>query len=122
MPATAKASRGSQRVAGATAALPIAVVVFAAMSDLEFTIETSHAGMEEVRPALDAALMQQFPGGMLQREWVGDTLHLSGPGARGTITWEAGRLVGRATLGPPASMMRKLIEEKISAALRQVAG
>ncbi len=92
------------------------------MSDLVIEIETGKTAMAELRPALDAALAQQFPGGMLQRRWEDGVLHLSGPGAKGTIHFEAGRLVGRAVLGPPASMMRKLIEDKISAALRQVVG
>ena len=91
---------------------------------MELTIEvaTAHLSMAELRPKLDAALQREFPGGMLQRKWNGDVLELSGPGARGTIVLEIGRLVGRASLGPPASLMHALIEQKVGAALRAVVG
>lgn len=92
------------------------------MSDLLIEVPTVKASMAELRPALDAALQKQFPGGMLQRRWDGDVLHLTGPGAKGSIVLEPGRLVGRAELGPPANLMRPLIESKISGALREAAG
>jgi len=85
-------------------------------------VVTVKQSMAELRPGLDAALQKEFPGGMLQRRWNGDVLELSGPGAKGTIVFEAGRLVGRATLGPPASLMRGMIEQKVGAALRAVVG
>jgi hypothetical protein len=89
---------------------------------MELTIEvpTAHASMDALRPRLDAAFQKEFPGGMLRRRWNGDVLELSGPGAKGTIVLEDGRIVGRATLGPPASLMRALIETKVSAALQSV--
>ena len=90
------------------------------MADLTIEVPTALGSMEEVRPRLDAALAQQFPGGMLQRRWEGDVLHVWGPGAKGTITFEGGVLVGRAELGPPASLMKGLIEQKIAAALQGV--
>lgn len=92
------------------------------MSDLEIKVATPKSGMDEVRPALDAALKKQFPGGMMKTRWDGDVLHLSGPGAQGTVVHEAGHLVGRAALKPPASMMRAVIEEKVSKALNEAAG
>lgn len=92
------------------------------MSELRIEVSTGKSTMAELRPSLDEALRQEFPGGMLQRRWDGDTLHLSGPGARGTITLESGRLVGWAELGPPASMMRGVIEQKVGEALRRAAG
>jgi hypothetical protein len=46
-------------------------------------------------------------------------MHLSGPGAKGTVTLEEGRLVGRAHLGPPASMMRPVIEKKITTVMKK---
>lgn len=98
------------------------MIPFAVMSDLEIEQATSHRDMAELRPALDAALQKQFPGGMLNRSWQGDVLQLSGPGASGSIVLEAGRLVGRASLKPPASMMRGLIEQKITAAMKEAAG
>ena len=91
------------------------------MAELIIEIPTGSAAMSEVKPRLDEALAAQFPGGMLQRRWEGDVLHVSGPGAKGTITLEAGRLVGRAELSPPASLMKGIIESKISAAMRTAA-
>jgi hypothetical protein len=92
------------------------------MSELVIEIPTAKQSMAELRPSLDAAFQKEFPGGMLQRRWNGDVLELSGPGAKGTIVFEGGRLVGRATLGPPASLMRGMIEQKVGAALRAVVG
>lgn len=88
------------------------------MHDLLIEVATVRTTMSELRPQLDAALQKEFPGGMLQRRWNGDVLELSGPGAQGTVVLEAGRIVGRATLRPPASLMRALIEQKIGAVLR----
>jgi hypothetical protein len=79
------------------------------MSELTIERETSCSSMGELRPILDDALAKQFPGGMLQRKWEGDVLHLSGPGAL-------------AQLSPPASMMRGLIEQKITQALEAAVG
>lgn len=91
------------------------------MSDLTIEVETAKSAMEEVRPVLDAALKESFPGGMLKWRWEGDVLHLSGPGAKATIALEDGRLVGRAHLGPPASLMKPLIEQRISAVMKKAA-
>ncbi len=90
--------------------------------DLMIEVNTVFLTMEELRPRLDAALQKEFPGGMLQRRWNGDVLELTGPGAQGTIVLETGKLVGRATLRPPASLMRGMIEQKVGAALRAVVG
>lgn len=92
------------------------------MSDLVLDVATAKASMAEIRPLLDAALQKQFPGGMMQRRWEGEVLHLSGSGAHGTIVLEGGQLRGQAHLGLPASMMRALIEEKIGSAMREAAG
>jgi len=89
------------------------------MSELTIEVETAKAAMAEIRPVLDAALKEEFPGGMLKWRWEGDVIHLSGPGAAGTIVHEAGRLVGRAQLKPPASMMRPVIEQKITKAMKK---
>jgi hypothetical protein len=91
------------------------------MSEILIETETEKTSMTDCRPALDAALREEFPGGMMRSKWAGDVLELSGPGAKGTITLEGGRLVGRAELGPPASLMRPLIEQKISTLLRKAA-
>jgi hypothetical protein len=92
------------------------------MSELIIEVATARSAMEELRPALDAALQKEFPGGMLRRAWDGDVLRLTGAGAEGSIVLEAGKLVGRATLGPPASMMRGLIEKKVGDAMRSAVG
>jgi hypothetical protein len=89
------------------------------MSDLTIEVPASARSMEEVRPRLDELLKQEFPGGMLKWSWEGDVMHLSGPGAKATIVLEDGKLVGRAHLGPPASLMRPVIEKKITAAMKK---
>jgi hypothetical protein len=91
------------------------------MSDLTIEVETSKSSMDEIRPAIDAGLKEAFPGGMLKWRWEGEVLHLSGPGAKGTLVLEGGRLIGRAHLAPPASMMRPIIEHKIRTVMQQVA-
>lgn len=90
------------------------------MSDLTIEMKTDKSSMDEVRPALDAALKEAFPGGMLKWHWEGDVMHLSGPGAKATIVLEEGQLVGRAHLKPPASLMKPVIEQKISAVMKKV--
>ncbi len=91
------------------------------MSDLLLEVATARS-MDELREALNVAFQRQFPGGLLQRRWEGDVLHLSGPGAKGTIVLEGARLIGRAELTPPASLMRGMIEQKVGAALEEAAG
>jgi hypothetical protein len=91
------------------------------MSDLTIEVKTSKSSMGEIRPALDSALKGAFPGGMLKWRWEEDVLHLSGPGAQATIVLENGHLVGRAHLKPPASLMKPVIEQKISAVMKKVA-
>src|ERR1700732_5394229 len=90
------------------------------MSDLTIEVVTTRSSMEEMRPAIDAGLKEAFPGGMLKWRWEGEVLHLSGPGAKGTVVLEDGRLIGRAPLGPPASMMRPIIEQKIRGVMLKV--
>ena len=90
------------------------------MSALTIEVPTAKSS-EELRKVLDAALKEEFPGGMLKWRWEGDVMQLSGPGAKGTILLEDGQLVGRAELGPPASMMRPVIEQKMTRALRKAA-
>ena len=89
------------------------------MSQLTIEVATAKGSIDEIRGSLDAALKEEFPGGMLKWKWEGDVMQLSGPGAKGTIALEAGQLVGRAELGPPASLMRPVIEQKITKAMRK---
>lgn len=91
------------------------------MSDLTIEVPTAKTSMQALRTELDAGLKEEFPGGMLKWSWEGDVLNLSGPGAKGTIALEDGHLVGRAHLGPPASLMRPVIEKKISSVMKKVA-
>ena len=91
------------------------------MSEMRLEFVTARS-MEQLRDALNSALQREFPGGLLQRRWEGDILHLSGPGAKGTIQLEDGKLIGRADLAPPASLMRGMIEQKVGAALKDAAG
>ena len=79
--------------------------------------------MDELRSLLDATLEKHFPPGFLDRRWEDDdTLHLSGPGADGSIVFSQGRLTLRVALRPPASLMRPAIERKIEEVLQAVAG
>jgi hypothetical protein len=89
------------------------------MSDLTIEVPASTTSIEELRARLDTFLKQEFPGGMLKWSWEGDVMHLSGPGAKATIALEDGQLVGRAHLGPPASLMRPVIEKKITAVMKK---
>ncbi len=91
------------------------------MSELTIAVETAKPSMEEIRPALDASLKEEFPGGMLKWRWEGDVMHLSGPGAQATIALENGQLVGRAQLKPPASLMKPVIEQKIAKVMKKAA-
>ena len=97
------------------------VVAFRRMSALTIEVPTAKSSVEELRLTLDAALKEEFPGGMLKWRWEGDVMHLWGPGATATIALEDGRLVGRAHLKPPASLMRPVIEKKISGVMQKVA-
>jgi hypothetical protein len=89
------------------------------MSDLTIEVPAAARSMQELRPRLDELLKQEFPGGLLKWSWEGDVMHLSGPGAKATIVLEGDKLVGRAHLGPPASLMRPVIEKKITAAMQK---
>lgn len=83
--------------------------------------DTSKTSMQEIRPALDAALADSFPGGMMKSEWQDDVLVLTGPGASGQVVYEDGQLVGRAKLKPPASLMKPVIEQKMNSVLQKAA-
>lgn len=85
-------------------------------------VPTEKDSMDEVRLILDAAIHEQFPGGMMKTRWEEDVLHLSGPGAQGTVVLEDGKVVGRATLKPPASLMKPVIEKKMTQVLSKAAG
>jgi putative polyhydroxyalkanoic acid system protein len=89
------------------------------MSDLTIEVPTATTSMQELRPRLDTFLKEEFPGGMLKWSWEGDVMNLTGPGAKATIVLEDGRLVGRAHLGPPASLMRPVIEKKITTVMKK---
>jgi hypothetical protein len=90
------------------------------MSALMIEVPTAKSS-EELRETLDAALKEEFPGGMLKWRWEGDVMELWGPGAKGTILLENGQLVGRAELKPPASLMRPVIQQKMTAVMKKVA-
>jgi len=91
------------------------------MSDLCLEFPTSKTSMDDIRPHLDTALKEQFPGGMMKSHWEDDVLHLHGPGAAGTVTLDGDKLVGKASLRPPASLMRPVIEKKMTEVLSKAA-
>ena len=92
------------------------------MSEIRLEFPTEKSSMEEVRPILDAAIHEQFPGGMMKSRWEDDVLLLSGPGAKGSVILEDGKVVGQATLKPPASLMKPVIEKKMTQVLSKAAG
>jgi hypothetical protein len=91
------------------------------MSEMKIEVPTEFSSLGEARETLDRGISEMFPGGMLQSRWEGETLHLTGAGAVAEVTLEDGHLVARATLKPPASLMRGMIEEKVAGFLRKVA-
>lgn len=91
------------------------------MQEVRVEVPTGRRSLSETRAALDRALAVLLPGGLLDSRWEGETLHLTGPGAAGTVVLEDGRLVARARLEPPASLMRSMIEQKMKELLRTVA-
>lgn len=91
------------------------------MEEVRVAIPTNRQGMAEIRSDLDEALRDLVAPGWFSSRWEGDTLHLEGPGATATLRLESGQLIGHARLGPPASLMRSVIEEKVTRLLRRVA-
>jgi len=99
------------------AAEPCATIV---MKKIDFELEVGTTQLDELRPVLDAAISDHFADGFLRHRWEGDVLHLSGPGAQGSLICEAGTLKLQAELRPPASWMHRVIRHKIGAALGDV--
>ena len=97
------------------------MVSSAAMKELRVAVPTSHTTLGELRADIDRELSGMFPPGLLEMRWEDERLVLEGPGANASVTLEDGLLVGSATLGPPASFMGAVIEEKIKEALERVA-
>ena len=91
------------------------------MKKIDLELDTGVASLGELRPAIDAAIDDHFDDGFLRHRWEGDVLCLSGPGARGSLSHEDGRLKLYAQLKPPASWVSGTIRRKIEAALEDVA-
>ena len=89
------------------------------MGELSIEAETGAASLDEVRADIDAALEKHLPGDLLTCRWNGDVLHISGPGARGMMVFDAGRLKVRGSLRPPAGLLQPVIEHKIKAAFAE---
>lgn len=93
-----------------------------AMARLRIEAETGRSSLEEMRGEIDAMIAKHFPAGLLEGRWDGDVLRLRGPGARGTMVFDTGRLRVEARLKPPASLLRTVIEQKIKAAFADALG
>ncbi len=91
------------------------------MKKLDLDLDVGTAEMTELKPVLDAAISDHFSDGFLSHRWEGDVLRLSGPGARGSLVRQDGRLRLRAELRAPASWAHRVIRRKIDAALGDVA-
>ena len=92
-----------------------------AMKKLDLELEVGAVEMTELRPVLDTAITDHFAEGIMRHRWEGDVLRLTGPGAKGSVVYEAGRLRLRAQLKPPASWVHRTIRKKVDAALGDVA-
>ena len=46
------------------------------MSEIRLEFPTAKTSIEEVRPVLDQALHEEFPGGMMKSHWEGDVLQV----------------------------------------------
>ena len=75
-------------------------------------------GWDEVRPRLKTALAGELPV-RLEERWDGDSLHLSGAGARASIRVVDGHLRAEADLRPPASFFRGVIERELRHAMQR---
>lgn len=93
------------------------------MAKLLIEAETGEPRLDDtLRTKIDTTLDKHLPDGLLRCRWDGDVLRISGPGAKGTMVFDAGRLRVRGTLRPPASLIRPLIEHKIEAAFADALG
>ena len=90
------------------------------MADVVVAVPTGKRSVAELRGPLEKALDRELPSGLFQRRWEGEVLHVWATGASGTIALEDGHLVARARLGPPASLLRTLVEQRMTAALQAV--
>ncbi|MEM7350062.1 MAG: polyhydroxyalkanoic acid system family protein [Acidobacteriota bacterium] len=92
------------------------------MTQLVIEVETGKTSLDEIRGEVDATVARHFPAELLKWRWEEDVLHITGPGAQGTMVFDAGRLRVEATLKPPASLMRPVIEHKIRSAFADAFG
>ncbi len=90
------------------------------MKNLNYELEAGTADTDRLRSILDQAIKDHFTDGFLRHQWQGNVLRLAGPGAKGSIVVESGRLRLQAQLRPPASLVHRLIRQKIEAALADV--
>ena len=90
------------------------------MKKIDLELEVGAAEIDDLRPVLAGAISNHFSEGVLRHQWDGDVLRLSGPGARGSLVYEGGRLKLEAKLKAPASWAHKVIRRKIDAAMGEV--
>ena len=93
------------------------------MADLLIEAETGEASLDDgLRETIDTTLDRHLPHGLLHLRWDGDVLRISGPGAKGTMVFNGGRLRVEGKLGLPASLFHSAIEHKIKAAFADAFG
>ncbi len=93
------------------------------MANLLIEAETGKTRLDEpLRAKIETTLDKHLPHGLLHCRWDGDVMRISGPGATGTMVFDAGRLRIRGTLRAPASLFQSLIEHKIKAAFSDAFG
>ena len=93
--------------------------MFLGVRNLQIRVPTGFRSMSEARDSLESAL--EVGDGMISREWIGEELHLEGPGARARVTCKGGELVGIAELRPPASLFPEAVRDRFEAMLREAA-
>ncbi len=92
------------------------------MAELLIEAETGKTRLDEVRAEIDATLRKHLSGGLVDCRWDGDVLRITGPGARGTMVFVAGKLRVQGSLSLPASLFQPVIEQKIRAAFEEAFG
>lgn len=76
-------------------------------------IDRKHSkSVADVKAGIDG-MMDRMKQMGVETTWQGDTLHVKGPGVKGTVAVTNASVAIKLDLGLPASLMKGKIEEKI---------
>ena len=85
--------------------------------------EKTQKPFERVKLETTRALMSGFPGLFTTHRWKGHTCHITGMGAKGTIVFDHGEIICRASVHSfPSILVKGKILADIENATREVAG